>query len=112
MNKRVFAHYILYEGQIYKNTILEIRDSNIRLFPFKEEIAGTVFFSGIILVCNVDISRTHLCSLLKIYKSSQDFSMKSEEIRCYLKDNNLYPVSKSKMAILFYEAEQLTLMSL
>lgn len=102
-NKRIYAHYILYQGKIYINTILEIGECNIRLFPFEQEIANTVFISGIVVV-NKDISEEHRREICEIFKSEQDTNLKAKEINNYLKKNYLFSVLNSKFEILYYDA--------
>ncbi len=106
-NKRIFAHYILYQGKIYKNTILEIGECNIGLFPFEQEIAETIFISGIIVVCNNNISEIHKRRVLDILKSPHDLNYKSREINRYFVSYDLYTCYNSQNMILYYNEEQL-----
>lgn len=111
-NKRIYAHYILYQGGIYKNTILEIGESNVQLFPFEQEIADTIFISGIVVVCDENISNIHQSSVLGILKSPLDLNIKSREMNRYLIEHKLYLPSDSRNMILYHNDGQLQRISL
>ena len=111
-NKRIYAHYILYQGGIYKNTILEIGESNVQLFPFEQELADTIFISGIVVVCDENISNIHQSSVLGILKSPLDLNVKSREMNTYFIEHELYFSPDSRYVILYYNDGQLQRISL
>ena len=79
--KRVFAHYILYNGEIYKNNILEVGENyDVVLMPFEQEIDNTIFISGVVVVCNEDVINKYRCELSTIINSNQKLDKKAEKI--------------------------------
>lgn len=82
-------------------------ECGIVLSPFKQEIAGTIFISGIIVVCDKNISKTQQSLVLEILKSSHDLNLKSREINKYFVSHNLYTYSNSRNMILYYNEGQL-----
>lgn len=52
-NRRVLAHYVVFSGIIYINSILIIDcGGNVTIEPFVYEMAATEFTSGIVVVCD------------------------------------------------------------
>lgn len=104
-NKRILANYLLYQGKIYKNTIFEIGEiGDIILFPIEQEIASTVFISGIVIVSKENLLEEQYREICEMFKSEQDIKLKAKEIDSYLTKNHLYTIKNSTFVILYYDA--------
>lgn len=56
--ERIFAHRIVYHGQIYRNHVAELTDDgSLLFFPFEREIPKTRFYSGTV---ELTVSAGHL----------------------------------------------------
>ena len=47
---RIFSHNIIYKGAVFKHSIIHIDGEKIKIEPFKEEIAGTIFYNGTVVI--------------------------------------------------------------
>ena len=56
-NRRVLAHYVVYQGRVFKNSILASNFSKgFIVEQFTHEVASTEFVSGVVAVCDEDIN--------------------------------------------------------
>lgn len=91
---RVLAHAILYRKNIYINTILEVyEDNTVSLTPFEHETPETKFISGIVAICNRELTQNDYQTIMNIAKSLEGITAKSESINTYLIENHLDTLS-------------------
>lgn len=106
-NKRIFTHYLLHKGKVYEDVILERVDNNINIFPYKYEIANTIFIPGIVVICNEISSDIHICALTILYNSNQKLRHRAHKINCYFIENNLYSEQNVECGVLYQDADTL-----
>ena len=53
---QILSHYTIAEGIAYSNSICRITENQVKVIPYSEEIAGTVFINGIVVVDNKDLT--------------------------------------------------------
>lgn len=58
--QRIAAHYIIYDGVTYPDSVIELDDDGrISIFPFEGELHSTVFMPGRVVI-ELDTNRARL----------------------------------------------------
>jgi hypothetical protein len=89
--KQYLANGVLHCGRLYRNAIVAIDGDEVTLRPFAGEEAGTVFVSGIIVVCRRTMLTTeHVATLTEMVKSAPTFAAAAIAAADYVAASNLY----------------------
>ncbi len=85
--KSYLAHIVLYNGRVWRNSVVDLRGTVVCISEFKRETASTIFISGVVAVCNSNLNAEHRESLQKIVKNGGDGMI--ENLLVYMKSHNL-----------------------
>ena len=63
---RALAHRIVYAGKVYRLSIVDLSDGDVRITPFTGEVHSTPFFSGTIYVdvCGENLTMRHVAEIV------------------------------------------------
>lgn len=52
---KYFAHFVVFNEEIYKNSICEITDDKVIIEPFNGETPNTIFINGILVISHKNL---------------------------------------------------------
>lgn len=110
--KQYLASGVLHCGKLYRNAIVAIDGDKVTLRPFVGEEAGTVFVSGIIVVCrHAMLTERHIATLTAMVKNASTFDAAADAVVDYVATNNLCLTSAHDSAYEHTEAPELLILS-
>lgn len=85
--KNYLAHIVLFNGEIWRNSVVDLRGEVVNIKEFTRETASTIFISGVVAVCNCNLNAEHRKSLRTIVENGGDEMI--EKLLFYMKSHNL-----------------------
>ena len=95
---KFLSHYIIFQDKFYKNHICEIGNV-IRVYPFSQEIANTLFVEGLIIVGNKQLDNFN--SKLRLLWDNNDIEGSSERINSLMSNHNLNYIDNQGYSLFF-----------
>jgi hypothetical protein len=101
--RRLAAHYVLMNREVYRMHYVELADEVfLGIYPLKEEIAKTAFFSGVLVLINGKLNFTP--SSLFSYLHSLYFQNKSDDILTLFSCRKEFNVRSGEIVKVFHLA--------
>lgn len=85
--KNYLAHIVLFNGEVWRNSVVDLRGEIVSISEFKRETAFTVFISGVVVVCNCNLNDEHRESLRSIVDHGGEEMI--DKLLLYMKSHNL-----------------------
>lgn len=76
---KYLAHYVIYNSIIYSNSICSLNNGSVNIHPFSNEVEGTSFVNGAVLITNRDLSE-HISLFREILANATDIKKGTESI--------------------------------
>lgn len=87
---RYLCNIILYNGEIYYNSIISITNQNIEITPFDQELHSTIFLSGcLILYPKHTFTKQDKENIFNIFNFSDDIKSSAIVTNNYILNNDL-----------------------